>query len=79
MSESTLSERLLSLDELAKFVGRHPQLLRRYYAKGKLPDPVHTVKHTRKVTRKFTLQEAERIKILFDNVKWGTFSHKGKK
>lgn len=76
MSEEAIGERLLSLEELAKFVDRHPQLLRRYFKEGLLPDPAHTVRHSRKVTRKFTLPEAERIKHEFDGVKWGSMQRK---
>jgi hypothetical protein len=67
---------LLSMEELAKYVGRHPQIVRKYFAEGLLPEPAHSVKFKRKTTRKFTLQEAERIKLIFDGVGWGTFAKK---
>lgn len=65
---------LLTMGELAKYVGRHPQIVRRYFAEGLLPEPAYRIKHARKTTRKFTLQEAEAVKREFDNVHWGTFA-----
>jgi hypothetical protein len=65
---------LLTLEELASFVGRHPVQLRKYYAAGMLPEPKYRIQHARKTTRRFTLQEAERIRKDFQDAKWGTFA-----
>src|ERR1700722_11079597 len=49
---------LLTMNELAEYVGRHPQQLRKYYAAGMLAEPKHRIIHDRKTTRRFTLKEA---------------------
>ncbi len=65
---------LLTLDELATYVGRHPVQLRKYYAAGMLPEPKYRIVHARKTTRRFTIQEADRIRKDFQDAKWGTFA-----
>lgn len=69
-----MSLHLLTMGELALYVNRHPQLLRKYYSEGILPEPAHRIQHNKKTTRRFTMQEAERIKYIFENARWGSFS-----
>jgi hypothetical protein len=69
---------LITIEQLAQYVGRHPQLIRRYFADGALPEPEFRVQHKRKVTRRFTRAEAERIKKIFDDVRWGSFARRKK-
>jgi len=66
--------RLLNMVELAEHVGRHPQVIRKYYAAGVLPEPRHRIAHEFKTTRRWTLQEADAIAKLFDDVYWGKFA-----
>ena len=68
------------MNELAEYVGRHPQQLRKYYAAGMLAEPKHRIIHDRKTTRRFTLQEAEQIRNDFENSKgkWGYFAKRAR-
>ncbi len=62
--------------QLAQFVDRHPQVLRERYGEGVLPEPRHMIRGQGRTTRRWTLQEAETIKKIFDEVKWGDFAIK---
>lgn len=65
---------LLDMGELAQYVNRHPQLIRKYYSDGVLPEPKHRIRHGKRTTRRFTIAEANEIKRIFDNMKWGTLA-----
>jgi hypothetical protein len=73
-----LQSPLISMEQLAKYVGRHVQLLRRYFAEGALPEPEYRVQHKRKLIRRFTRAEADRVKAVFDNVGYGTIAKRKK-
>lgn len=63
---------LMDMTQLAEYVGRHPTLLRKYYSQGILPEPKHRIAHATKTTRRFTIEEANAMKTLFDTMEWGT-------
>lgn len=66
---------LYTMKQLAEFCGKSYETIRTYYTfKGFLPDPAHTVRHRRKTTRLFTLEEMQRIKAILDQVRWGDLS-----
>lgn len=67
-------KQLLTMNELADYVGRHPVRLRKYFAEGILPEPEHRTVHNARVTRRFTLAEADRLKIFFESVEYGTLA-----
>ncbi|MGH7744215.1 MAG: hypothetical protein ACREQ5_05260 [Candidatus Dormibacteria bacterium] len=78
-----LTHHLLTMAELAEYVGRHPQLLRQYYAEGLLPEPQFRQRNEHlgrraSTTRRFTLHEAEAIKAIFASARYGTFARKRK-
>ncbi len=74
-----MSDHLLSLSQVAKHCGRSTQLLRKYYAEGVLPEPASAEKYGGgRTLRRFTLQEADRLKLEFDNAHYGTFARKKK-
>lgn len=68
--------RLLDMNQLADFVGRHPQVMRKHFSEGTLPEPRHRIKFGVKTTRRFTLEEARQIKVIIDNAHWGDFAAK---
>jgi DNA-binding transcriptional MerR regulator len=69
----------MSLAEVAKFCGRSPQTLRKYYSEGVLAEPASATKYAGDRTlRRFTLQEAERLKADFDSAPYGTFAKRKK-
>lgn len=66
---------LYTMRQLAEYCGKSYETIRTYYTfEGFLPDPEHTVRHGRKTTRLFTLEEMRRIKRRLDRVKWGSLS-----
>jgi hypothetical protein len=62
-----VAENFLTLAELAKFVGVSYQRIRELFGEGLLPEPKHRIKFKEKTTRRFTRQEAQQLKVLFDN------------
>ena len=68
--------KLLTMAELARYVGRCHQVLRERYSEGVLPEPRHMLRGKVKTSRRFTLQEADMIKKIFDDRKWGDFATK---
>jgi DNA-binding transcriptional MerR regulator len=70
---------LYTLDEVAEYVGRTPQLLRLYYSQGLLPDPKTVAGSAKKKIRKFTLDEANQLKNFFASVKKNSLIAKRKR
>lgn len=70
---------LMSIPEVARYIGKHPQQVREYLANGMLAEPAHSIASGKLGLRKirlFTLQEAERMKHDFDTARYGTFSER---
>jgi len=67
-------KQLLTMNELAVFVGRHPARMRKYYAEGILPEPENRIEHDTRIMRRFTLAEAERLRYFFDHLEYGTLA-----
>ncbi len=66
----------MNLAQLAEYVQRHPQLIRERYMHGDLPEPAYSKFANGRTQRRWTLSEAEAIKVIFAHVKWGTFARK---
>lgn len=63
---------LYTLEQAAHYCGKAYETLRTYYTfDGFLPDPMNTVKHGKKTTRKFTREELDELKHILDSVTWG--------
>lgn len=75
MGRTNMAGMLYTLEQVAQYCGKAYETLRTYYTfDGFLPDPEHTIKHGKKTTRKFTLDEMKEIKRILDGVQWGDLS-----
>lgn len=79
MSRNRIPQGLMTMEDVAKYIGKHPQQLREYFAAGMLAEPAFSVKRGVRITRRFTLQEAERMKYDFEHAKYGTFARRRRK
>lgn len=61
------SAMMYTMTQLALYCKRSLPLLKKMYRLKRLPDPAHTIKHTRKKTRLYTLAECKQIKNFFES------------
>jgi hypothetical protein len=69
-----IGDGLYSMAEVAAFVGRSLQLLRRYYGLGLLPEPKYIRSFRTKRYRRWTYEEAVELRDFFGSVRKGTLT-----